>query len=551
MMISSSANFRFRSNIMLLCASIFLFVATTTNLFVVVDAAVSCDCSIENGDDILCVSDPDDYCEWKNRKGSYCHPETKTCTNPFANGCLKAMLDADNFVGDDAAGSFRWKLGRVCNSDDSNENGASNGDGDASDDEDESDDIVSELGCYLEQQFNYTEIRIHHSNWESSIFYAWILQIILSEILHVPATIGYSKDHTYDASFYNLNSNVAYSASAYPWEAIKNANEIIDCRKFEVEDGSGEEFCAHVMPEVWNGQEITWTQANRDGIIDTPEGNGMVGKISFYVPGFVARNDSTLVSFYGLQGNENRRKLASTFNRPTTWYEYCELISPDKCGTAEAEAQVEGGESEIVINMGAVANNATTNATIDDITDAITSEAPEDEDMENGGPVDRIAKRYPQSDSEKAAYYVAGLYKGHFRPTDANDCDLNPETCTGHIVAPPCTWSTFLEAQIYWNDIALESNGPDLPTNSYSYGSMIQVWKAAVETQSPVIFWWYKPDPTLEEFRNTNGEFQQVLLPDATDLCTDHRISSEARCSLDIWERRGDELGSCDSEGKH
>ena len=57
-----------------------------------------------------------------------------------------------------------------------------------------------------------------------------------------------------------------------------------------------------------------------------------------------------------------------------------------------------------------------------------------------------------------------------------------------------------------------------------------------------------KPDATVEEFRGGPGEFQQVLLPEATDKCSDKRISSAARCSADVWERRGKELGSCDSE---
>ena len=57
-----------------------------------------------------------------------------------------------------------------------------------------------------------------------------------------------------------------------------------------------------------------------------------------------------------------------------------------------------------------------------------------------------------------------------------------------------------------------------------------------------------KPDATVEEFRGSPGEFQQVLLPEATDTCSDHRITSSARCSADVWERRGEELGACDSE---
>ena len=52
----------------------------------------------------------------------------------------------------------------------------------------------------------------------------------------------------------------------------------------------------------------------------------------------------------------------------------------------------------------------------------------------------------------------------------------------------------------------------------------------------------------MEYFRDTDYEFQPVLLPEPTATCRDNRISAEARCSLDAWERRGDQEGSCDSE---
>ena len=36
---------------------------------------------------------------------------------------------------------------------------------------------------------NHPEIRIFAYDWESSLFQAWILQILLSELLDIPATI--------------------------------------------------------------------------------------------------------------------------------------------------------------------------------------------------------------------------------------------------------------------------------------------------------------------------------------------------------------------------
>jgi hypothetical protein len=248
------------------------------------------------------------------------------------------------------------------------------------------------------------------------------------------------------------------------------------------------------MPEVWNGQVDEWVKGLTEGYLEAVEGDGQVGKISFYVPAFVAERDSTLISFHGLGGEDNRHKLAATFHRPTTWKDYCREVSLHNCTSPNA-----------------------------------------------------VAQRYPTSD-EEGMYYSGPAFIGHFRPTAQNNCTAFPNNCTGHIVAPPCTWSTNLDAQLYWNNIALESNGPSDPNGAYSYGSMIQIYRAANATKSNVIMWWWKPDPTVEEFRGTSAEFQQILLPEATESCSQERIKASDRCSLDPWARRGDPLGSCDSE---
>ena len=71
-------------------------------------------------------------------------------------------------------------------------------------------------------------------------------------------------------------------------------------------------------------------------------------------------------------------------------------------------------------------------------------------------------------------------------------------------------------AQAYWNDIALETDGPLPENNGYSYGQMIDIWRAANATQSHVAMWWWTPDPTVEEFRGTRYQFQTIQLPEPT-----------------------------------
>ena len=78
--------------------------------------------------------------------------------NPLVSGCLRAKLGSE------------WRV-RVCNSDDANNNS------------------TSPQGHCSVPDFNYPEIRIAPGNWESSIFQAYITQIVLSEILGVPATL--------------------------------------------------------------------------------------------------------------------------------------------------------------------------------------------------------------------------------------------------------------------------------------------------------------------------------------------------------------------------
>jgi hypothetical protein len=395
-----------------------------------------------------CESDTD--CEAIYRFGSTCL-ESGECSNPFVSGCLDTMNPT--------------KVHRIrhCNSDD--KEGAN---------------------CRV-SAFNYPEIRVHNQDWEVAIIFSWILQICLMEILDVPVTVGLGSD-TAASSFYSIDSTIPYSSKSYAWDAIHKANELGGNCQLTDED------CIHVIPDVWLGQRLRWEQEYQDGQLDYLDGNGQVGKVSWYVPKFTASRYPFTVTHMSLASD--RQRTASVFKRPTTWVDYCHEVSKSNC------SQFDG-----------------------------------------------IADRYPEAD-ETGKYFASG-YIGHFRYTAKNNCTgaENNNTCTGHIVNAPCSWSTFLESQAYWNNIALESDGLDLVNGGYSYSEMLQIWDAANATRSDVIMWWYDPDSLIEAYRDTDFEFTRVYLPSPSVKCRESRVSPEGRCSADPLVRRGNIEGSCDNIG--
>ena len=428
--------------------------AFTTNSILPVNAEVFCSSTVE--------------CERSFRVGSKC--VDGVCTNPFVDGCLRTMfgsLDDDELAGRKFAPEVIEAInGRVCNSDDKRS--------------------AIDRGECLENEFEYFEIRVHNSDWESSIFVAWIMQIMLMEVLKVPVTIGLNSGVTAKSSFYSPVNVLEYSSNAYPWEALENK---VDCEKTS-------ENCVDVMPEVWNGQASEWNEKMLDGTIEPVDGCGQVGKLGWYIPGATAKRDNSLVSYYGLQGEENRAKLAETFKRPTTWLEYCEEVSKTNCSSP-----------------------------------------------------DDVAEYYPQNANQAEKYFEEGLYTGHFRMLRENNCTEFPNTCTGYFIGPECTWDTNVDAQLYWNDIVgLKQDGPSEPNKGYKYFSQIEIWRAANATNSDIIMWWWQPEAMVQEFATTDWNFQQIILPTVTDVCYRSRIAPDARCSEDISVRRGNPLGACDDE---
>ena len=127
------------------------------------------------------------------------------------------------------------------------------------------------------------------------------------------------------------------------------------------------------------GQDA-WALA-AEGSAETPAGLGPLGQEAWFVPKFTGERDPTVLSYMGLQGEENRAKLAELFLRPTSWDDYCRLVSADNCQTP-----------------------------------------------------DSVAARPPASREEQRMYFVQDVYTGYFRATEKNDCATWPDNCTGHIV---------------------------------------------------------------------------------------------------------------------
>lgn len=226
------------------------------------------------------------------------------------------------------------------------------------------------------------------------------------------------------------------------------------------------------------------------GAIESPSPLGAFGLDEQFIPRRTAAKDPTLLNFLGLGGEQNRRKLAETFLRPTTWGDYCELVSPNKCQEEE-----EG-------------NNGT------------------------------AAIRPPQDETESGKYYVEGLYSGHFRATNENDCDANPTNCTGHLIDYPCSWNANTRQKLYHLDIALEP----FPT---SYGETLQIVAAAHANKADIMMVWWTPEPLHEEYYDTDSELIPIVYPPPTQECMDGHTTREHRCNADILVEAGSPEGAC------
>lgn len=164
------------------------------------------------------------------------------CTNPFEQGCLYRKLPW-------------WTKVRVCNSDDPPN--------------------AAELGLCRTPQFDYLEIRMHSQNWESVFFEAWILQIVLSEMLDVPTSIE-TGIPTAKINFYNASSPFQYGISD-DWGALARADQLLDCR-LASRAPNNYQSCAHVVSEVWDARDEWVRNMVAEGILEPTTGLGALGQ---------------------------------------------------------------------------------------------------------------------------------------------------------------------------------------------------------------------------------------------------------------------------------
>jgi hypothetical protein len=243
---------------------------------------------------------------------------------------------------------------------------------------------ASDLGLCRMPQFDYKEVRLYGYDWDSGMFSGWLIQIILSELLGIPTSME-TASHDRHMNFYHPESPTeTIIADSSDLQALQTANKYGgDCSLASKSEDNYEQ-CSNFLSEVWDplaSDVFAATVAEESPL-------GVVGQEAWFVPKYTAERNSEIHSYIGLQGLDqtNRRTLAELFQTPLTWAEYCSQISPNNCTKP-----------------------------------------------------DTVAQRAPQSDSDEVGrMFVGGLYTGHFTKLPANDCDLNPDTCTGTFIDYPC-----------------------------------------------------------------------------------------------------------------
>lgn len=336
---------------------------------------------------------------------------------------------------------------------------------------------------------------------------AWILQILLTEVMGVPVTLETGKPDV-KMDFHDENLSFGYG-SGNDFGVLEKSLELEGDCTLAFQGGGGAEAngaeageesssttayepCAHFVPEVWTTQINRLRVLQDDGVIYKPEGLGVVGQMNWWIPRFTALRDPTLLTYFGLAGQENRQKLADIFKRPTTWGDYCSQVSLTACREP-----------------------------------------------------DGVAARAPVDDAEAGQYFDEIHYIGHFRKTEENDCETHPDTCTGHIADFPCGWSSYVEQQTWHLGIGLRSSGNEPGCRGYNYGELLDIFAAANATKSDIIFQWWTPDVLHNIYAGTDSEFQAVGMPLPTLDCIRNTVTSVERCDPDPEVRRGSPEGAC------
>lgn len=410
---------------------------------------------------------------------SECH-EDGFCTNPFYSngGCLATRHPQQD-------GSRQFSK-RLCSSSDPLQAGASGACIQVTTTKAKKNNPTYEEKETGYTRFQYPEIRLHAQNWDTTILGTWILQIVLNEILRIPTTVETSSPNA-TADFYDLHGRMDYNGLSYDANAMATAEALHGNCQYTNEP------CAHFFTEIWDNGLVQF-----DGNIrqEPLRQVGVLGGGHWFIPKFALEEDPTLASYTGLQGEENREKMARTFKRPTRWKEYCEWVSTNNCSKA-----------------------------------------------------DETAVRRPANETEADAFFVDNLYTGYFRATEKNNCTANPSSCTGHFTDYPCGWASYFWQQAYHLSMALEADNPRTHAGGYTPKEMKEIWDAANATLSPVLMVWWFPEKLYTKYLGTRGEFTHVTLPPITQACIDNRVPAGRRCNVDETKLdwRGAVGGACDT----
>jgi len=361
-----------------------------------------------------------------------------------------------------------WNKTRVCNSQDPPE--------------------AEAMGFCRPSPLGYKEVRLAGKNWEAANLNAWMLQILLSEILDVPTSIE-GGSYGLNLNLYDIDSGFDIGVAGsdlYLGELEVAAREHGDCSG--VTSGPDNyEPCMHIHQEVYLSWYTPEEKEQFETFMEEARELGAMVEFAWFIPKFAIDKDPTLVSYAGLGGEQNRRKVAETFKTPTRWGQYCEKFSETNCAEP-----------------------------------------------------DEFATRPPADEAEAALFFLSeDTFKGYFHDADSSNCDKYPTNCTGHFTDVTCEWNSYAPAQLYHNAIALENV-------RYTFLEQTEIYRAANATKSAIVYQAYTIDFIVAEFIRTDAEFTRVLLPPPTQDCIDNRTPHICG-TTDLQELVGDPVGSCDT----
>ena len=199
-----------------------------------------------------------------------------------------------------------------------------------------------ERGICVENVNEYPEVRLYSQNWESAFVFSWIMQIIYSELVGVPSTIETGMVDK-NLNFYDETNRMDYG-SGNNIAVLKNVHDVGGaCSSYNQKNAAADNDkdyvpCAHVIMEFWE-LDTPIEVAQKNGIIKSLHPNGISGYSGWYTNKLSIDRDPSLASYSGLSGDINRKKMADTFKRPTTWSDYCNSVSSTNCSVEDDVAK--------------------------------------------------------------------------------------------------------------------------------------------------------------------------------------------------------------------